>query len=268
VSTRTPSSRLHKPTGQAVVTLNGKDHYLGKHDTEKSRDAYDRLLALWLVNGRRLPPARSADPGGGLSVNELLLAHFTHVQGYYRHPDGRPTSKVDNFRLALRWPKRLYGHTDAADFDSLALEALRSERVRARLCRNRINKDVARIKRMFKWGASRKMVPATVCQSLATVEGLHAGRSEAAETEPVRPVAWEVVEAVLAHVSPQVAAMLALQYHTGARPGESSCRPRSAILRLAHPSLNNGRPALGSEDGGAALSYRSVTWGATWATSQ
>ena len=24
-----PSYRLHKPSGQAVVTLNGRDHYLG-----------------------------------------------------------------------------------------------------------------------------------------------------------------------------------------------------------------------------------------------
>jgi hypothetical protein len=27
---RVPSYRRHKPTGQAVVTLNGKDRYLGK----------------------------------------------------------------------------------------------------------------------------------------------------------------------------------------------------------------------------------------------
>ena len=26
---RTPSYRLHKPSGQAVVTLDGRDHYLG-----------------------------------------------------------------------------------------------------------------------------------------------------------------------------------------------------------------------------------------------
>jgi hypothetical protein len=30
-STRVPSYRLHKPTGLAVVTIHGKDHYLGKH---------------------------------------------------------------------------------------------------------------------------------------------------------------------------------------------------------------------------------------------
>jgi hypothetical protein len=34
---RPPSYRLHKPSGQAVVTLNGKGFYLGAHDTPASR---------------------------------------------------------------------------------------------------------------------------------------------------------------------------------------------------------------------------------------
>ncbi len=53
---RTPSYRLHKPTGSAVVTLDGRDVYLGKYGTPVSRAEYDRILAEWLVNGRRLPP--------------------------------------------------------------------------------------------------------------------------------------------------------------------------------------------------------------------
>lgn len=30
---RIPSYRLHKPSGQAVVTINGKDIYLGRFDS-------------------------------------------------------------------------------------------------------------------------------------------------------------------------------------------------------------------------------------------
>jgi hypothetical protein len=37
---RIPSYRLHKPTGQAVVTLSGKDQYLGRHGSPESRAAY------------------------------------------------------------------------------------------------------------------------------------------------------------------------------------------------------------------------------------
>ena len=46
-----PSYRLHKPSGQTVVTLNGKDHYLGKHGTARSQGEYERLIASWLQNG-------------------------------------------------------------------------------------------------------------------------------------------------------------------------------------------------------------------------
>ena len=35
--TRTPSDHLHKPTGQSVVTLNGRDIYLGHHGTPESK---------------------------------------------------------------------------------------------------------------------------------------------------------------------------------------------------------------------------------------
>jgi hypothetical protein len=33
-----PSYRRHKASGQAVVALNGKDHYLGPHGSKVSRD--------------------------------------------------------------------------------------------------------------------------------------------------------------------------------------------------------------------------------------
>ena len=70
---RTPSYRLHKPTGQAVVTLSGRDFYLGKFGSSESRGEYDRLVTEWLTNGRTLP--RPASPiGSDLTVNELLDA--------------------------------------------------------------------------------------------------------------------------------------------------------------------------------------------------
>jgi len=45
MKTRAPSYRLHRPSGQAVVTLDGRDHYLGKHGSRGSRAEYDRLVS-------------------------------------------------------------------------------------------------------------------------------------------------------------------------------------------------------------------------------
>jgi integrase len=217
-SKRVPNYRHHKPSGQAVVTLNGHDHYLGKWDTPESHAEYDRLIAEWLASGRQFGPRQAS--AVGLTVNEVILPYWQHVQSYYRHPDGRPTSEVHNIKLALRPLKKLYGRTPAKDFGSLALEALREHMIQSGHCRNRINKDVARVKRVFSWAASKMLVPVSVPQLLATVEGLRAGRSAARETPKVKPVADEVVEATLPHLRPQVAAMVRLQRLTGMRPGE------------------------------------------------
>jgi hypothetical protein len=51
---RNPFYRRHKASGQAVVTLDERDLYLGRYGTPESRAEYDRLIAEWLGNGRRL----------------------------------------------------------------------------------------------------------------------------------------------------------------------------------------------------------------------
>jgi hypothetical protein len=43
-----PSYRKHRASGQAIVTLCGRDFYLGPHGTKVSRDEYDRLVGEWL----------------------------------------------------------------------------------------------------------------------------------------------------------------------------------------------------------------------------
>jgi len=219
----TPSYRLHKQSGQAIVTLpDGRggrhDVLLGPYDSEESKREYKRIVVEWVANGWREPTRTEDAPD--LTMNELLMVYFAHAETYYRHPDGTPTSEVDNIRLALRPLKELYGDTEAGKFDSLALEAVRVKMIEAGHCRKRINKDVDRIKRMFRWATAKKLVPLETYQLLQTVENLQAGRSEAHETEPVKPVAEEVVEATLPFCTPQVAAMIRLQLLAGMRPGE------------------------------------------------
>jgi len=89
---RTPSYRHHKPTDQGVVTLNGRDFYLGRYNSPESRAEYDRLIAEWLTNGRTLPVAASG-AGSDLTVNELLLRFVQWSEVYYRrmaNPHPRP----------------------------------------------------------------------------------------------------------------------------------------------------------------------------------
>jgi integrase len=213
VPARTPSYRLHRPTGQAVVTLNGRDLYLGKHGSPASLAEYDRLIGEWLANGRRPIGA------GDLTVSELILAYFRHAESYYRK-NGKPTSEVDSVRASLRPLRELYGGSQARDFGPRALKAVRQALVDSGLCRNEVNKRTGRIVRCFKWGVENEMIPPGVHHGLKAVAGLRKGRSGVRESEPVKTVPDSDVEAIRPHVARQVWAMIELQRLTGMRPGE------------------------------------------------
>ena len=53
---RPPAYRLHKARNSAVVTIDGKNHYLGRYDSPESHELYARLIAEWRRNGNRLLP--------------------------------------------------------------------------------------------------------------------------------------------------------------------------------------------------------------------
>ena len=61
---RIPSYRKHKPSGRAVVTLDGRDIYLGKHNSAASRAEYNRLIAEWTNGFWNL----SSPSGGGVEA--------------------------------------------------------------------------------------------------------------------------------------------------------------------------------------------------------
>ncbi len=224
---RIPSYRLHKPSGQAVVRINGRDIYLGVHGTEASRQEYDRIIAEWLASGRTPPrQARShsttADQiaGSDLSINELLLAFLEHAEKHYRDPSGQPTGELHNFKDAIRPLKKLYGMTEARKFGPLSLRAVREDMVRSGLTRQVINSRVNRIRRIFKWAVSMELLPAVILEALRSVQGLQQGRTEAREAPGVAPVPVELVEKTIPFATPPVRAMAQLQLLTGARVGE------------------------------------------------
>src|SRR5262245_114375 len=94
---RLPKYRRHRASGQAVVTLDSHDFYLGPHGTAASRQAYDRRVAEWIAAGRRLPN----DPNQ-TTVAEVAAAFRAHARRYYRDADGTVSRCVDNFDEALR----------------------------------------------------------------------------------------------------------------------------------------------------------------------
>lgn len=216
MSTSIPAYRHHKPSGQAVVTLNGHDFYLGKWKSVESRQEYDRRIAEWISNGRRLP---QNNPHANLSIAELAVAFLDHACEYYAN-DGITTSEYNCISNALRPLIELYSRSLIDEFGPLALKAVRQQMIDRGWSRPYINRQVNRIRRMFRWGVENELVSPSILHALCAVAPLKRGRTAAPDTEPIKPVSNQLVTATIPHVSRQVAAMINLQLFSGARPGE------------------------------------------------
>lgn len=220
-----PAYRLHKQSGRAVVTLDGRDVMLGKHGTAESRAAYERIVGEWIANGRRLPAshvpasrsAGTAPPSpAGPTVSMILLGYWKHAQAYYAGSAGELAAT----KSVLALLRRLYGPTPAAAFGPLALKATRDAMVAAGWCRNYVNAQAKRVRRVFKWAAENEQVPGAAWVALSAVAGLRVGKTTARETAPVQPAPAAAVDAVRAMLSPTVRAMVDLQDLTGMRSTE------------------------------------------------
>ncbi len=164
---KVPSFRFHKATDQGYVELNGRRIYLGRFDQPETQKKYHQIIAEWLAGGRNLPVAQNE-----ITVYEVLARFNTFAKGYYRTPEGTPSSSLVNFNSTIHELKTLYGETRAAEFGPRALKALREKFIQLGHCRKHVNKLVSRVKQIFRWAVSEELIPPATIHGLETIPGL------------------------------------------------------------------------------------------------
>jgi integrase len=219
---RIPSYRLHRSSGQAVVTINGRDCYLGLYDTADSQRKYDLLIAEWLSKGAKAstPAAMSVVDTQietiELTVNAVMLRFMEYAATYYSK-EGR---ELDQFKLSLRPLREVCGPMLANAFGPKALKTVQRRMVELGWCRRVVNRRVTRIRTMMKWAESEELLPFGTTHALATVRGLRRGEMGVKESKPIKPAQLVEVQAVVPHCSPTIAAMLLVQFLAGMRSCE------------------------------------------------
>jgi integrase len=211
----------------AVVRIDGRDIYLGRYGSDESKEKYLRIISEWNLTGIVPEPAPKPTEAPAaptvearLTIDELVDAFDRHGETYYRHPDGTPTGEMQNFKLAVRPLRDLFGSTAAEDFGPNNLKLVRQRMIDTDLSRGVINARIKRIVMIFRYGVENELLPRDAALALREVKSLAKGRTKARETEPVKPVPYEHVDAVLPHVAPQIRAMIELQRLTGMRSDE------------------------------------------------
>jgi integrase len=225
-----PKLRRHIPRlsrhirGQAFVKIAGQQIWLGRHGDPLTHEKYDRLIAEWLANGRILPlPAPL--PEEPATILHLLAPYWRWAKQRYT------AAEVATIHSALRLLEKLYGSQPATAFGPNALRAVRAEMIRKGWTRRQINRQISRVRALFRWAASHEMVSETVYNQLRTVEPLR--RGEAPERPKVKPVPRNFIRAIRHRVSRQVRALVDLQLLTGARADE--------LINLRDTDINCGR---------------------------
>lgn len=227
-SSKVPSYRLHKSSGQAIVTLGGHMVYLGPFGTPASKQKYQQVVAEFLANFE-VPVTHALVKT--LTVVELAAAYWKFAKAYYRQ-NGEPTSSLIRVKVAIRILKETYGQSATEDFGPLALRVIQDKLVRGGKSRRYVNYLIDQIRRIFKWGVAQQLLDVTTYQALTTVSGLRRGRTAANEPAPIAPVSDEIVATTLPHLHPVVADMVRFQRLTGCRPGEV-CQLRPCDVDIA-----------------------------------
>lgn len=227
-----PKKRTHA-RGQLCCDYNGKTVYFGKAADPSSHDRYDAWVRDVVLRSRSRPtlPANGAE----CKVAHLVECYLDFALGYY------VKGEYTNLRLAAIVPADLFGGTYVNEFGPLCLEAVQSAMVAKGWCRTRVNDQVKRVRRMFRWAVSKEICRPEVVVALTTVAPLRKGRTTAPERPRIKPADQGLVDAVLPFLSRQVAAMVRLNRIVGMRPGEL-CRIRGCDIDKSSAKVWAYRP--------------------------
>jgi integrase len=238
MSSKVPKYRHFKARNIGFVCWRGKRHYFTGHpyNSKSSIDAYKAFLVL-NCSEETTANAGSTALLPRISPENLTVAAFADEFLKYAHEayPGKRGEALRYMRIVTLIVER-YGVLPVTSFGPVKLAAIRDElanqpqyrtyrngkgrivgRRQYRLSRRTVNTLIGLAKRWFKWGVSQELIDPNQLVALQTVRGLTFGRSKAIETRPREPVEWSVVEKIFPHVSPVVADMIRLQWHTGCR---------------------------------------------------
>lgn len=238
-----PSLRYHI-SGQAVVSIGGRDFYLGKRGTASSAAKYAVLIGLYQSGGLKLPDDfdESVLEERSQLLNPLIPASLTathqgdepilvqHVTAAYRgHVKKRyANEKAESHRLNQICDEldRHFGTRAADTFGPRALQDQRQRWIDSGNSRVYCNRLTNCIVRIYKWAVAQELIEESTWTRLKSVEPLRCGQTEAPETTPVVPVSLEHVRATAKLLSPVIKTMLRVHVATGMRPSElCSMRP-------------------------------------------
>lgn len=207
----TPKLSFHKAQKQYYARFDGKMVYFGK-DHAHAAQRFAETLARYEA-GEPVTPRANQE---ALTIVEAAERYLAYAAQYYGE-----SSEADILKHALRRLCAFCGREPLPELGPKRLKTFQTHLVQqGELSRSGVNRTISSVRRFVKWAVSEEIAPPDLSHALETIQPLRKGRTQAPETEPVKPVPMEHVEAAKAYVTSPVAALIDLLVLSGARPGE------------------------------------------------
>jgi integrase len=203
--------RQKRRNGQdtAFTRIDGRRVHLGVYGSPEAEKEYRRVVAEY--NTGFIVPKQT---GTNVSVAELVLRFLkerkTKVSPLQWDFERRPAAVLVG----------LYGDTEAVAFDINCLRTVRNEFIKKRYVRQKVNWRIQIIQRIFRWGSSYKIVPASVWHELKSLAPITKGEYGLRESKERQTVSLADVEKTLAELCPVKRAMVVVHLANAARPTE------------------------------------------------
>lgn len=191
-----------------------------------------RLYHDWLIQDFYVNETTS-DPSGTKTVAWLIAMYLDHADSYYRRRDGSPTGEATNLKHATGHLLDAYRDRPAQTIGIKELKQVRQKMIASGMSRKVINQRINKIRGMYRWSAEDDLLPDGEWMKQGFLKPLKAGRSDAVESQPVRPVPQSHIDAVLAAIKEPLATMIRLQLLTGMRVTET-CIMRTEDVDVAN----------------------------------
>lgn len=178
------------------------------------------------------------------TIEELCDRAEAWADSYYQQK-GRPTGEASNIKYAIEPLVELapYESLDAICYE-LVSDCV-EHMVNRGLSRRSINDRLRRIKTVLRWAAKppRRWISAETLVDVSLVEPLKRWRTKAPESDGVKPVSWELVQATIRLSPPWLAVMIWVHWWCGCRPSEVVSMRKSEIVErdgvlIYSPSLH------------------------------
>lgn len=272
---KAPARRYHI-SGQDVVTIDGRDYYLGPHDSAMAIARYAVLMAKYQESGLRLPAdfnlssledraaiiAGAAAPLMPVSDQTKQPATVRHVTAAYRaqvkviHADNK--QELHRVKMLCDELDKHDGNVLVKDYGPVKLKAQRKRWIDAGKARVYCNRLTNLVVRMWKFAVSEEIVTENLWTALKSVEPLKVGQTTAREVAKREAVKIDDVRLTAKQLTPVLKAMVRVQLATGMRPSElCNMRPceidrsgsewiyRPAKHKTAHKGITKAIPIVG-----------------------